>query len=98
MSAPIFIGDEISAAAYRLAGALVRTPAPDEVISVFRWAQTEAPLVLITVEFARWLPSPELNQAIAALAPPVLVVPDVLNHHPLPDLAIELRSHLGVEA
>ncbi len=98
MSAPIFIGDEVSAAAYRLAGARVRVPVQEDVMSVMRSARSEADLVLITAEFASHLPPQELARARAAVRPLVLVVPDVRENVPLPDLAKQLRSQLGVEA
>lgn len=98
MSAPIFIGDEVSAAAYRLAGARIRVPAQKDVMSVMRAACSETDLVLITAEFASHLPPQELAQARAAIRPLVLVVPDVREKVPLPDLTTQLRSQLGVEA
>lgn len=98
MSAPVFIGDEVSAAAYRLAGAHTRTPGAAELAETLAWARAEAPLVLISAEYARLLPERELTQALMALEPPLLIVPDVRNRHPMPDLAARLRRQLGVEA
>lgn len=97
MSAPIFIGDEVSAAAYRLAGARTRTPPQAEVISALQWARSEGPLVLISAEYAAMLPERELAQALAGLSPPVLVVGDVRGRFPPPDLATRMRRQLGVE-
>lgn len=98
MSSPVFIGDEVSAAAYRLAGVRVRTPPQAEMISTLHWARAEAPLVLISAEFAAMLPERELAQALAGLSPPVLVVGDVRGHSPTPDLAARMRRQLGVES
>lgn len=97
MSAPIFIGDEISASAYRLAGAVVRIPASDELTAALKRACAESDLVLITAEYAQRLPSDELAQMQARLQPLVLVVPDVRDQVPVPDFAKRLRSQLGVE-
>lgn len=97
MPAPIFIGDEVSAVAYRLAGARTRVPQVDEVDAVLRWAYAESDLILITAEYAQRLPPDELAQVQAGLHPLVLVVPDIRNQVPAPDLARELRSQLGVE-
>ncbi|MDH3673417.1 MAG: V-type ATP synthase subunit F [Gammaproteobacteria bacterium] len=96
MPAPIFIGDEVSAAAYRLAGARACVPAPAEIDSILQWACEETDLVLITAEYAALLPPQQLTQAQAALDPLLLVVPDVRGHVAIPDLAAQLRGQLGV--
>jgi hypothetical protein len=54
--------------------------------------------VLITAEYARHLPAEELARAQTQGKPLVLLVPDVCGHVPVPGLARELRSRLGVEA
>jgi vacuolar-type H+-ATPase subunit F/Vma7 len=97
MPAPIFIGDEVSATAYRLAGARTRVPHTDEVDAVLHWACAESDLVLITAEYAQRLPPNELLRAQAELHPLVLVVPDIRDHVPPPDLVKELRGQLGIE-
>lgn len=95
---PIFLGDEVSAAGYRLAGARVRTPRPGEEAAALALARGEAPLVLLSAAVAARLAVAELGAAQAALAPLVLVVPDLQGRQPLPDLAARLRSQLGLEA
>lgn len=95
---PIFLGDEVSAAGYRLAGARVRTPRPGEEAAALALARGEAPLVLLSAAVAARLAAAELGAAQAALAPLVLVVPDPQGMQPLPDLAARLRSQLGLEA
>lgn len=98
MSDVIFIGDELSAAGYRLAGAVTRTPSVDEESSVFEWARQQAPLVLITAEMAARIPHSVLAHALAAPAPLVLVVPDIRQRVAPPDLAAAVRRDLGMEA
>ena len=98
MPAPIFIGDEVSASAYRLGGARVRVTSSDRVSADLTWACREAELVLITTEFAAKLPSDELIRAQSRLRPLVLVVPDVRGRVPLPDLSQWIRAQLGLEA
>ena len=98
MSVPVFIGDAISAAAYRLAGARTRVPEADQLVSALHEACAESELVLITAEYAQRLPQDVLNQAQSGLRPLVLVVPDVRERVLPPDLEKELRSQLGVEA
>ena len=98
MTAPIFIGDEISATAYRLAGAITRVPSADEMGAALEWACSESELVLISAEYAQYLPAEALARARARLSPLVVLVPDICGRVPLPDLAGQLRSQLGVEA
>jgi vacuolar-type H+-ATPase subunit F/Vma7 len=96
MSAPVFIGDELSASAYRLAGMRVRVPVPGEVLEALQWACRHAPLVLISAECAQRLPEQILEPYLAQVSPPVVVVPDTRARVPLPDLSARLRGELGV--
>ena len=98
MPAPVFIGDELSASAYRLGGAETHVPLPEETAAVFERACAGAELVLITTECAGHLPAQELARAQAGLHPLVLVVPDVRDRHPLPDLSRWLRAQLGLDS
>ena len=97
MAAPVFLGDQVSAAGYRLGGAVVRTPCPGEEVSLFEWACRMAPLVLVTAEVAAHLPHALLARAFAAGQPLVLIVPDVRGRATPPDLATVLRRQLGME-
>jgi hypothetical protein len=47
MAAPIYLGDEFSAAGYRLAGADVQVPAAGDATSALTRACAQAPLVLV---------------------------------------------------
>jgi vacuolar-type H+-ATPase subunit F/Vma7 len=98
MAAPVYLGDEVSAAGYRLAGALVRTPAADEAADALAWACAQAPLVLVSAPVAAAVPEAALRAALAAPAPLVLIVPDLHGDVPWPDLAARLRAQLGLEA
>ena len=98
MAAPIYLGDEVSAAGYRLAGALVRTPGAGEEAAALAWARSQAPLVLVSAAVAAGIGEAVLRAALSAPAPLVLVVPDLQGVVPLPDLAARLRGQLGLEA
>lgn len=98
MPAPIFIGDEVSASAYRLGGARVRVTSAEDVAADLAWACREAEFVLITAEFAARLPPDELIRVQSRSRPLVLVVPDVRDRAPLPDLSQWIRAQLGLEA
>jgi vacuolar-type H+-ATPase subunit F/Vma7 len=98
MSAPIYIGDEVSAAGYRLAGAIVRTPRAGEEAATLDWARALAPLVLVSAPVAAAIAETTLRTALSAPSPLLLVVPDLQGQVPLPDLAARLRAQLGLEA
>ena len=96
MSAPIFIGDEISAAGFRLAGVRIRTPLPDELPNFLKWACANTSLLIITAEYAAMLPKADKQRLMSQEMPPVVVIPDVRAKTPIQDLATELRAQLGV--
>jgi vacuolar-type H+-ATPase subunit F/Vma7 len=98
MGAPCYVGDEVTAAGFRLAGLRVRVPAPGDEAPALASACAEAPLVLVSADVAARIPESALRAAQAALAPLVLVVPDLAGATPLPDLAQRLRRQLGLEA
>ncbi len=97
MGPVIFIGDELSAAGFRLAGVEALVPAPDAVAHALQEARSRAALVVITAELARTLPPTELDQVALAEAPTLAIVPDVLFRAAAPDLIRRLRSALGIE-
>ena len=97
MSAPCYIGDEASAAGYRLAGASVIVPSPGTEGRALASARANAPLVLISADVAARIPARELSSARAALAPLTLVVPDLRGKTQMSDLATRLRAQLGLE-
>jgi vacuolar-type H+-ATPase subunit F/Vma7 len=95
--APVFLGDELSAAGFCLGGAIARVPARGEEAAMFERARQQAPLVLITPAVAERLPAGDLARALAATAPLVLIVPDVRGREQPPDLTLALRRQLGIE-
>ncbi|HKJ76421.1 MAG TPA: V-type ATP synthase subunit F [Gammaproteobacteria bacterium] len=96
MPAPVFIGDELSATGYRLGGARVHSPPLEDAPDVFRRAQRETDLILVSVEYARALPQEELNRSLLQERPLVLVVPDVRERFQMRDVPSRLRRELGV--
>lgn len=98
MPAPVFIGDEVSASAYRLGGAKVHTPGDDEIAATLELACREAELVLITAELATRLPADDLIRFQSRVHPLVLIVPDLRGNKPLPDLSRWTRTQLGLES
>jgi len=98
MAAPVYIGDEVTAAGFRLAGLRVHVPETGDEAAVLASACAEAPLVLVSADVAARIAEPDLRAAQAALTPLVLVVPDLAGAVPVPDLALRLRRQLGLEA
>ena len=93
-----YIGDEATAAGYRLAGAEVRVPAAAEVPEVFRHVRTaDAELILLSAKSAGALPPEELDEALMGTRPLVAIVPDAYGRHPAPDVARTVRLALGIE-
>lgn len=95
---PIFIGDELTGAGFRLAGMRVFEAAPGAIESLFKQALQQAPLVLITARASSDLPQSLLEDAIRRAQPPVTIVPEAVGGPPLPDIEREVRAALGVES
>ena len=91
-----FIGDEVSAAGFRLAGIDVHVPEPLEAPVLFQRLLEQAQIVLVTAEAAAWLPHEVLCHALSADRPLVLVIPDMRAREPAPDLSAVVRRQLGM--
>lgn len=98
MSAPVFIGDELTGTGFRLAGLRVLEATPEEVGSDFLQALEQAPLVIITVRASSGLPPGVLEDAVRRARPPVAIVPEALGGPPLPDVEGEVLTALGVDS
>lgn len=97
MRPAIFIGDELTAAGFRLAGVETIVPKPGAIAATLEDARSRAGLVIMTADLARELPAAEQEQASLAEAPIFAVIPDVRFRAAAPDLARRLRSALGIE-
>lgn len=97
MDQPLFLGDEVTAAGYRLAGLAVRSPDPAEVQSALEAARNERPpVIMLTAELAQAIPAAELDRLIAAAQPPIQLVSDAGGRVAVPDLAARIRARVGV--
>ena len=96
MSQPCYIGDEVSAMAWRLAGLHVQVPQHDDLLDAVRRTCEQSSLVLMSAAVAQRLPEAELDILLARVTPPVVIVPDMRGQAELPDLATRLRRQLGV--
>jgi vacuolar-type H+-ATPase subunit F/Vma7 len=91
-----FIGDEVSAAGYRLCGVDVRVADGNNALRLIREACERASLVLISSSTAQSISVAELDALMANIQPPVLVVPDVRGLHDVPDIASRVHRQLGM--
>ena len=93
----IFLGDELSAAGYRLAGMDARVPPTGDEEACFEKALKEASLVLVGSRCARTIPPAALEAALALLSPLVMVVPDWDGTRLASEPATKVRRALGLE-
>jgi vacuolar-type H+-ATPase subunit F/Vma7 len=98
MASPVFIGDEVAAAGFRLAGAEVRVPPAGKEASELAAARASAPLVMVCAAVAARLHPDVLRAAVRATSPVTVVVPDLQGGSAGPDLAARLRRQLGIDA
>jgi len=98
MGAAIFIGDEVAAAGFRLAGIETMTPKADAIVPALEKAKQQAALVIISASYCRHIPSSDLEAALLARQPIVAVISDLLSPATSPDLGRRLRVVLGIEA
>jgi vacuolar-type H+-ATPase subunit F/Vma7 len=94
----VFIGDAISAAAWRLAGADCRTPALQAVAALLRTLQQEPrpDLILISADYAAAVPPAQRDALLAAQAPRCLVIADGRGRSEPADRTAALKRQLGL--
>lgn len=96
MSVAEFIGDEVSAAGYRLCGIDVHIADEHNALSLIKKSCEHASLVLVSSRTVQHIHSTELDELLANIRPPVLVVPDVRGLQAVPDIAARLNKQLGL--
>jgi vacuolar-type H+-ATPase subunit F/Vma7 len=101
MSVAEFIGDELTAAGYRLCGIDVHVVDSSNALSLIEQACESASLVLIGSNTAARLDSVELERLKKNIKPPVLIVDDLgsdlsSNNRTLPDISTLIHKQLGM--
>ena len=91
-----YIGDEVSAAGYRLCGVSTHIADRHNALSLIEQACERASLVLIGSSTAEYLSNTELNALMASTATSVLVVPDIRGRHAVPDIANLIHRQLSM--
>jgi vacuolar-type H+-ATPase subunit F/Vma7 len=96
MAVAVFIGDEVTAAGYRLCGVDVYVADVSNLEQHVKQACDHASLVLIGSNLVKGLGSRRLDELLASIKPPVLVVPDVRELEDVPDIASRIHKQLGM--
>lgn len=91
-----FIGDELTAAGFRLAGIRVFTPSSEDFVTLYETLREEAELLLLTESYARLIDAARRQQDQQAVSPLLLVIPDVARRSAPVDVGALLRDHLGM--
>lgn len=97
MVAPTYIGNEWTAAAFRLAGVEVLVPGDESALEIFEQVIAgSSPLLLLSPGVAAQIPPARLEQARRYARPPVLVVAHPAGHLRGESLALQMRRRMGV--
>jgi len=97
MAAPVFIGDEWTAAGWRLAGLDVSAPGPAQIREQLEAVLDRAPpLVLISAEAAAQLDEVWLRRLRERADPPLVVVGDAAGRGAPDPLTRGVRRRMGV--
>jgi len=93
----VFIGDDITALGFRLAGVETHTPDPDEVAALVGGLRETTQVIVMTPEMFAALP-PRLAQELSDSEAPLLsIVADARATRPVPDIERDVKRVLGIE-
>lgn len=95
MARVAYVGDEVSGAGYRLAGARIYLPAPGEEWAAIERACTENELVLLSRACVERLPPAALSPLLRRATPLLLVVPDGARGEV--DIVAEMKRRIGFQ-
>jgi vacuolar-type H+-ATPase subunit F/Vma7 len=98
MASPVFIGDEVAAAGFRLVGVELRVPQAGDEAAALADARASAPLVMVDAAIAARIAPEVLRAALRATSPITVVVPDLQQEVATPDISERLRRQLGIDA
>jgi vacuolar-type H+-ATPase subunit F/Vma7 len=94
----VYLGDELSAAGFRLAGVSALVPPAGEEARWLHAAMSDAQVVLLANRCAAAISPGELEAALASRSPLVMVIPGFDGAPASSDPAVRVRRLLGVEA
>lgn len=92
----VFIGDEVTAAGFRLVGLECPETLETDVTALFKDARAHAMLIIITAEPAARLPPGLLADALREQRPHTIVIGDIRDRVRPPDRAATVKRQLGL--
>lgn len=99
MARIVYLGDEVTAAGFRLAGVETRVIEPGNAAGPLHEAlESDVDCVLLSGSLAAGLAPAVLEHAREAMEPLFAIVPDVRGRDAPHDLARDVRNALGIEA
>jgi vacuolar-type H+-ATPase subunit F/Vma7 len=97
MTAPVYVGDEVTAAGFRLAGVRVLVPEDGNEDAALARARADASIVIVCASVAARLRPQSLRAALVSASPPCVVLRDLHGEFERPDIAARICSQLGIE-
>lgn len=98
MAAVVFLGDEVTAVGFRLAGVSIQVPAAGEEEQALTGALASARMVLLSAGLAHRLPPDLIERLEAGPEPLVGILPDATGFTGSNDPTVSIRRHLGIPA
>jgi vacuolar-type H+-ATPase subunit F/Vma7 len=99
MARIVYIGDEVTAAGFRLAGLDTRLAGPGDAAEALRQAiADDAECILLSGQLAEFVPPAYLDEALVASEPLLALVPDIRGEGAPADIARQVRNALGIDA
>ncbi len=93
----VFIGDDITAIGFRLAGVHSIVPRSGELADVVARERSTCRVLVITAALFGSLPTKLGDDLKQAMSPLLAIVPDARRTAPVPDLERQVRRALGIE-
>jgi vacuolar-type H+-ATPase subunit F/Vma7 len=93
----VFIGDEVTAAGFRLAGIESFAPDRQDLVAVVKAEAPTARVLMMAAAAHAALPDTLARALAAGPAPLLALVPDAQGHVGVPDMEAEVRRALGIE-
>ena len=93
----LFIGDEVTAAGFRMAGVEARVVAGPESTAIVAEELKRRRVIVMTTGVGKALPGPMFERLLQSVEPLVALVPDLRGHDGALDLEARVRRELGIE-
>lgn len=92
----VFIGDEVTAAGFRLVGMDVELPVPGRETQALESAVRRADLIVLTAPVAQRIPDQVLKAHLRHMQPLIIVLPKLAGEVEPANLAAQIRKRLGI--